>query len=177
MSCTRAVKTNRLPAALGFTLIEVLVVVAIIALLIAILLPSLSRAREVARCAQCLANCKQTGSGVTMYTVDNRFYLPGPTHPIIMREQFDDVYKLLDAQNSQYDATTGWYRRQSLLNFIRKRVPNGKVISHPENAFEVCQKSDFVGSTEFDLSPGEPAGFMLHALLDSGALVSHAQPL
>jgi 3',5'-cyclic-AMP phosphodiesterase len=34
-----------------------------------------------------------------------------------------------------------------------------------------------IGSTEFDLSPGEPAGFMLHALLDSGALVSHAQPL
>ena len=34
-----------------------------------------------------------------------------------------------------------------------------------------------IGSTTFDLSPGEPAGFMLHALLDSGALVSHAQPL
>lgn len=34
-----------------------------------------------------------------------------------------------------------------------------------------------IGSTEFDLSPGEPAGFMLHALLDSGALVSHVQPL
>ena len=27
--------------------------------------------------------------------------------------------------------------------------PDGKVISHPENAFEVCQKSDFVGSTEY----------------------------
>jgi Icc protein len=34
-----------------------------------------------------------------------------------------------------------------------------------------------IGATEFDISPGEPAGFMLHALLDSGALVSHAQPL
>jgi quinolinate synthase len=31
---------------------------------------------------------------------------------------------------------------------FRKRVPGGKVISHPENSFEVCQKSDFVGSTE-----------------------------
>ena len=30
----------------------------------------------------------------------------------------------------------------------RKKHPGGKVISHPENSFEVCQKSDHVGSTE-----------------------------
>ena len=34
---------------------------------------------------------------------------------------------------------------------FRKAVPGGKVISHPENAYEVCQKSDFVGSTEYIL--------------------------
>jgi quinolinate synthase len=34
------------------------------------------------------------------------------------------------------------------IDNFRERVPNGKVISHPENAFEVCEKSDFVGSTE-----------------------------
>jgi 3',5'-cyclic-AMP phosphodiesterase len=33
-----------------------------------------------------------------------------------------------------------------------------------------------IGSTAFDLSP-EPAGFVLHALLDTGELVSHAQPI
>jgi quinolinate synthase len=33
----------------------------------------------------------------------------------------------------------------------RARVPNGQVISHPENAFEVCEQSDFVGSTEYIL--------------------------
>ena len=31
---------------------------------------------------------------------------------------------------------------------FRREVPDGKVISHPENAFEVCEKSDVVGSTE-----------------------------
>jgi quinolinate synthase len=34
------------------------------------------------------------------------------------------------------------------IDNFRKRIPNGKVISHPENSFEVCQKSDFIGSTE-----------------------------
>ena len=35
---------------------------------------------------------------------------------------------------------------------FREREPDGLVISHPENSFEVCQKSDYVGSTEYILS-------------------------
>ena len=34
---------------------------------------------------------------------------------------------------------------------FRREVPNGQVISHPENSYEVCQASDFVGSTEYIL--------------------------
>jgi len=30
-----------------------------------------------------------------------------------------------------------------------ERYPEGKVISHPESSFEVCQKSHYVGSTEY----------------------------
>ncbi len=37
------------------------------------------------------------------------------------------------------------------IDNFRSRVPDGKVISHPENAFEVCEKSDYVGSTEYIL--------------------------
>ncbi|HOA75143.1 MAG TPA: prepilin-type N-terminal cleavage/methylation domain-containing protein [Phycisphaerae bacterium] len=60
----------------GFTLIEVLVVVAIIALLISILLPSLRKAREEAKKSACVSNLSQLGKAMTAYlnTYRNRFY-------------------------------------------------------------------------------------------------------
>ncbi|HOA75619.1 MAG TPA: prepilin-type N-terminal cleavage/methylation domain-containing protein [Phycisphaerae bacterium] len=60
----------------GFTLIEVLVVVAIIALLIAILLPSLRKARDQAKIAACLGNLHGFGLACTQYTLSYNSYYP-----------------------------------------------------------------------------------------------------
>lgn len=60
----------------GFTLIEVLVVVAIIALLISILLPSLARAREQAKRVQCGSNVHQQLLVCIMYAHGYKGGLP-----------------------------------------------------------------------------------------------------
>lgn len=51
----------------GFTLVELLVVVAIIALLVAILVPSLMKARELTHRTVCVSNLHQIGLGMILY--------------------------------------------------------------------------------------------------------------
>lgn len=64
---------RRTPATLrGFTLIEVLTVVAIIAVLIAVLFPALAKARQQCRSTACLAQLKQIAGAWQMYLDANR---------------------------------------------------------------------------------------------------------
>jgi len=55
----------------AFTIIELLVVISILALLVAILVPTLARAKELAKSALCLMNLKGTGQGLVMYETGN----------------------------------------------------------------------------------------------------------
>lgn len=55
----------------GFTLVELLVVIAVIALLAGLLLPALSKAKQRGRAAQDLSNLKDVGAAVHMYANEN----------------------------------------------------------------------------------------------------------
>jgi len=59
-----------------FTLIELLVVVAIIGILLTLLLPSLAKAREVARRAVCGSNAGQIGKAINMYIMTWNEHMP-----------------------------------------------------------------------------------------------------
>lgn len=65
----------------GFTLVELLVVIAVIAILLGLLLPALVRAREAARRASCAHNCRQVGLAVKMYAAES----PGGLFPSVKR--------------------------------------------------------------------------------------------
>src|ERR1039458_791660 len=60
----------------GFTLVELLVVVAIIAILAALLLPVLSGAKRYARRTTCLNNLRQINLGTRMYCDDSNDVMP-----------------------------------------------------------------------------------------------------
>lgn len=88
----------------GFTLIELLVVIAIIALLVSILVPSLQKARELARQTVCLTQLRNIGGGINFYTNDNCDY-PVPA--------------IWDEDDSRY---TGKYWQDFICQYIDKET-------------------------------------------------------
>jgi len=61
----------------GFTLVELLVVVGIIAMLVSILMPTLGRAKLIARKMQCATNLHALGRSWRMYFEQNDYKFPG----------------------------------------------------------------------------------------------------
>lgn len=61
----------------GFTLIELMIVIAIIAILAAILVPNFVRARGQGHLTACKSNLKNIGTAVEMYSTDHQGRYPG----------------------------------------------------------------------------------------------------
>lgn len=59
----------------GFTLVELLVVIAILSLLVTTLMPSLSRAKELARSTMCSTNLRNIGVGLAIYQAQSRDFV------------------------------------------------------------------------------------------------------
>jgi prepilin-type N-terminal cleavage/methylation domain-containing protein len=106
----------------GFTLIELLVVIAVIAIIAAILFPVFAQARERARQATCLSNCKQWGMAFMLYVQD-----------------YDETYPLGEG----YDAVHGGW--QWSLNHL---VPPGwrPSVTDYRNQVALCHWANTVQS-------------------------------
>lgn len=144
----------------GFTLIEVLVVVAILALLVAVLLPALGRARAQARLSSCGSHLRQIGVAMNLFATEHKGRVPRGM--------------------SRHGGTTlaeapNWVRMVSRMfgdranyaaNFNRVRVERYEVFSCPERAREysgvfldfVVNSTDHRGPMDLNSCQPNPTG-------------------
>lgn len=141
----------------GFTLLELLVVVAIIALLVGILLPSLSGARKQARAAACMSNLRQFGMAMRYYQQANRDYLPGeglsdgdlPANPLGPWDDRSFWANVLPPMISSSNPT--YYQMQNAHLNGGKRLPNSR-----DNDLFVCPQAGpaVAGQTPAEVKDG-----------------------
>lgn len=110
----------------GFTLVELLTVIAIIAVLAAILFPVFSRARESARRTTCLSHLQQIGNAAGIYSNDyNGFIVPWS----VTHQGWGGGYPVPSPQNAPAAGIVTW--DISLESYIR----NVDMVKCPSNPF------------------------------------------
>jgi prepilin-type N-terminal cleavage/methylation domain-containing protein len=115
----------------GFTLIELMIVIAIIAILAAILVPNFIRARAQGQLTSCESNEKNSGTAFEMYSTDNSGHYPQSTGTGGMTLLTPNYLKIIptcpaagtDTYSSTYSYTTPPLkkRRKSKINKHKRR--------------------------------------------------------
>jgi len=91
----------------AFTLIELLVVIAIISLLVSVLLPSLEKARMLAKRVVCLTNVKNIATAMCVYASENNDYLPGVRSSTYTRDYIYNANHELGTGGGGYSGPQG----------------------------------------------------------------------
>ncbi|MEJ5238157.1 DUF1559 domain-containing protein [Limisphaera sp. VF-2] len=153
------------PRLIGFTLVELLVVLVILAILAAMLLPSLSRARAAAQRTACLQKLRQWGLALTLYHQDQDDHFP--------REAVGTSSRLNNwAQVSDPTAADVWYN--ALPRVLSLRAAADYV--HERAGFYSRDSLFHCAAARFPESP-ETLGNVLFSLAMNSKLRSGAAPV
>ena len=103
----------------GFTLLELLAVIALIAILCALLLPALLRAKSSAKARQCQSNLRQMGVALNVFVTDHKAY------PLAANAKYFEG-KHPEHKSGWIEALNGYLLNQRLFDTDgRARVQNG----------------------------------------------------
>lgn len=111
------------PQRRGFTLVELLVVIAVVAILMGVLLPAISLARQSARSIQCLNNLRQIGVGHGAWASDWDDEIVWPLVPTWGRHNETDLTKYWWQTMGDHMIDTGGERQDRFESF---RCPSWK---------------------------------------------------
>jgi prepilin-type N-terminal cleavage/methylation domain-containing protein/prepilin-type processing-associated H-X9-DG protein len=181
----------------GFTLVELLVVIAVIAILIALLLPAVQSAREAARRLSCSNNVRQLALAIQNYESNQRMLPPSGLVAPKQLEYGGRSYEVFDQRSGQMLSwivlVLPYMEEQSLydqfdfrLSVLDQRLePQATMVPallcpSDHAAGRVFRDSELTDKKTF--AKGNYAGFVspMHSdlqLLYSGILISTGQPL
>ena len=145
----------------GFTLIEVLVVVAIIALLISVLLPSLQRARDQAKSLACLSNLKQIGTTMSYYSSDNGMKFLPPFRYV----------RRINSNTNDGNNVPGWWQYLTYKYLFN----NTKVTECPKDDFVESSRPQFKRGPYRDLKGNSATIYYSYAI--NAVLPKQTQPI
>ena len=151
------------PVSVGFTLLELLVVLAVIGVLAAVLGPALSNAKAEAQRVRCINNLRQLGLALHLYSSDNAFHYPfwnGSTSPTPIY-----WHHLLE----QYDPLA-WTDAAAHCPAYRGIIDDGRVSASPRGSY--AYNGLGTSGETFYTDPHNPRGLGWYPLVE--AAVSEA---
>jgi prepilin-type N-terminal cleavage/methylation domain-containing protein len=178
----------------GFSLIELLVVVAILAVLVALLVPAVQKARETANRTRCLNNVKQLGIALHNYAHTHQGFPPGCTPSpkkhnatdydyghswMALILPFTDQTSLFDTLDlaGQYYTTTGLVYANPNPSGNNSNAYNGNILAGLDLKIYFCPSSPLPRFTLKNLSPPGPLGVLSPTYTAVGGAVDHPSTL